>query len=101
MGESHGHAGHGDGRLRTPLLERLYGSEILGLFRQVKTAFDPVGIFNPGVKLGDTLSPLQDLKVGAAAAAIPDDIALALRDIERSGGYARSRMELAEPRPGN
>lgn len=92
---------HGDGRLRTPLLERLYGGEVVHLFQQVKTAFDPVGIFNPGVKLGDSVSPLQDLKVGAAAAAIPDDIALALRDIERSGGYARSRMELAEPRSGN
>jgi len=33
--------------------------------------------------------------VGAAAAAIPDDIALALRDIERAGGYARARLELA------
>ena len=27
--------------------------------------------------------------------AIPDDIALALRDIERTGGYARARLELA------
>jgi uncharacterized membrane protein len=26
---------------------------------------------------------------------IPEDIALALREIERTGGYARSRMDIA------
>lgn len=88
---------HGDGRLRTPLLTRLYGGEILQLFQLTKTAFDPVGIFNPGVKLGDTASPLQQLKVGDAAVPIPADIAQALREIERSGGYARSRVEIAKP----
>ena len=85
---------HGDGRLRAPLLERLYGPEIVALFHGIKTAFDPDGIFNPGVKLGLEDS-LTGLKLGADAAAIPDDIAEALRQIERSGGYARSRSEIA------
>jgi hypothetical protein len=89
---------HGDGRLRAPLLERLYGAEIVALFRRVKTAFDPLGIFNPGVKLADGGSPLQQLKIGDSAAPIPDDIALALREIERTGGYGRSRGEIAEER---
>jgi FAD/FMN-containing dehydrogenase len=88
---------HGDGRLRAPLLERLYGGEIVGLFQLTKTAFDPVGIFNPGVKLGERTPSLQQLKVGDDAAPIPADIAHALREIERSGGYARSRVEIAEP----
>lgn len=90
---------HGDGRLRAPLLEQLYGAEVVHLFRRVKTAFDPVGIFNPGVKLGDGAGSLEQLKVGDAAAAIPDDIALALREIERGGGYARSRVEIAQSGP--
>lgn len=89
---------HGDGRLRAPLLESLYGAEITGLFRRVKTAFDPLGIFNPGVKLADGGSPLQQLKIGNTAAPIPDDIASALREMERTGGYARSRAEIAERR---
>lgn len=89
---------HGDGRLRAPLLERLYGPEIMTLFRGVKGAFDPPGIFNPGVKLPAWDSPLQRLKVGSGAAPIPDDIAQALREIERTGGYARSRMDIARNR---
>jgi FAD/FMN-containing dehydrogenase len=42
---------HGDGRLRAPLLERIWGAEMVGLFHQVKAAFDPEGILNPGVIL--------------------------------------------------
>lgn len=86
---------HGDGRLRAPLLEALYGPDLVELFRRVKTAFDPDGIFNPGVKLATAGAPIADLKLGPDAAPIPDDIALALREIERTGGYARSRLEIA------
>ena len=39
---------HGDGRVRSELLERFYGAEVMELHREVKTAFDPKGIFNPG-----------------------------------------------------
>lgn len=42
---------HGDGRLRAPLLEGVWGSEMVGHFRAVKDAFDPLGILNPGVIL--------------------------------------------------
>ena len=42
---------HGDGRLRAPLLETIWGAEIVGRFRAVKRAFDPLGILNPGVVL--------------------------------------------------
>ena len=87
---------HGDGRLRAPLLAAQYGQEIMDLFGLVKTAFDPDGIFNPGVKLPRGAPPFRDLKVGQDATPIPEDIALALREIERSGGYGRSRVEIAE-----
>lgn len=49
---------HSDGRLRAPYLEDMYGSEIYGLFQEIKDAFDPFNTLNPGVKLGtdkDTL----------------------------------------------
>ena len=39
---------HGDGRVRSELLERFYGPEIMALHREVKEAFDPEGLFNPG-----------------------------------------------------
>jgi FAD/FMN-containing dehydrogenase len=86
---------HGDGRLRANALESVFGPEVLELFHAVKTAFDPAGILNPGIKLPAGESPIARLKVGAAAAVIPEDIAIALRDIERSGSYARARLELA------
>ena len=86
---------HGDGRLRASLLEPLYGGAIMDLFRQVKTAFDPLGILNPGVKLDSSAAPLAGLKVGPDADPLPDDIASGLREIERTGGYALSRLALA------
>ena len=42
---------HGDGRLRAPFLEALYGATYLEGCRRIKAAFDPKGILNPGVKL--------------------------------------------------
>jgi FAD/FMN-containing dehydrogenase len=86
---------HGDGRLRAELLSQVYGEEILDLFRRVKEAFDPLGILAPGVILPSGQPPISRLKVGTQAAALPDDIALALREIERNAGYGRNRMELA------
>jgi FAD/FMN-containing dehydrogenase len=86
---------HGDGRLRGELLDRVYGPGIVGLFRQLKESFDPAGIFNPGTKVDAPLIPIRDLKVGPDAAAIPEDIATGLREIEVGGGYGRDRMELA------
>ena len=45
----------------------------MALFRGVKTAFDPRGILNPGVKLATGLDPLGALKLGPGAAEIPAD----------------------------
>jgi FAD/FMN-containing dehydrogenase len=87
---------HGDGRLRAGLLERVYGEEIVALFAQVKRAFDPLGILNPGVILPSGEPPVSRLKVGRQAVALPDDIASALRRIEQRGGYAQNRLELAD-----
>ena len=89
---------HGDGRLRAGLLGRIYGEEVVALFRRLKQFFDPLGILAPGVILPAGEPAIGRLKVGADAAALPDDIARALREIERGGGYARSRLELADAR---
>jgi FAD/FMN-containing dehydrogenase len=86
---------HGDGRLRSALLQRLYGDEILGLFRRLKLAFDPLGVLAPGVILPSGEPAITRLKVGGQAVPIPDDIARALREIERGAGYGRCRLELA------
>ena len=87
---------HGDGRLRAGLIERLYGTEIVKLFRMVKAAFDPSGIFNPGVVLPERWAPLDRLKTGARRAELPADIESGLRNVERSAGYGRSRLTLAD-----
>jgi len=39
---------HGDGRARSPLLERMYGPVLMRAFRELKAAFDPGNRMNPG-----------------------------------------------------
>ncbi|MBF8287692.1 MAG: FAD linked oxidase domain protein, partial [Candidatus Rokubacteria bacterium] len=39
---------HGDGRARSPFLERVYGPAVFQAFREFKSAFDPKGLMNPG-----------------------------------------------------
>jgi len=39
---------HGDGRLRAEFIELMFGKNIYGLLKDVKYAFDPRNIFNPG-----------------------------------------------------
>lgn len=103
---------HGDGRLRAGLVERLYGREIVEMFRAVKHAFDPGLLLNPGIILPEPREPrgeppvvgpesreehpVSRLKVGAAAAELPADIAAALREIEQRGNWNTDRMEIAD-----
>src|SRR2546425_250362 len=87
---------HGDGRLRAGLLERVYGPEVVAEFRRVKRAYDPLEILNPGDILpAADWQPLVDLKVGAAATPIPDDIAARLRELERTASWATPKTSLA------
>jgi FAD/FMN-containing dehydrogenase len=41
---------HNDGLVRGPWLEKMYGKDVLDIFKQVKTIFDPQNIFNPHKK---------------------------------------------------
>lgn len=43
---------HNDGLLRTSYLPKMFTSEIIGLFQKTKNIFDPLGIMNPGKKVG-------------------------------------------------
>lgn len=52
---------HGDGRLRGPYMQQMYGVEIYELFDKVKKIFDPHNTLNPGVKIDvsvDSVKPL-------------------------------------------
>ena len=43
------HSGeHGDGIVRSEFHEQMFGSRIVAAFEEVKTAFDPAGLLNPG-----------------------------------------------------
>jgi FAD/FMN-containing dehydrogenase/Fe-S oxidoreductase len=39
---------HGDGRARSPFLERVFGPTMMQAFRETKAAFDPRNLMNPG-----------------------------------------------------
>lgn len=41
---------HNDGMIRGPWLEKMYGSEMLAIFKRIKEIFDPNNIFNPHKK---------------------------------------------------
>ena len=45
---------HGDGRVRAEFVPKYFGEELYALFKQVKEAFDPRAVLNPGVKISNT-----------------------------------------------
>jgi FAD/FMN-containing dehydrogenase/Fe-S oxidoreductase len=54
---------HGDGRVRSPFLERFFGPQVYNALRQVKQLFDPSALMNPGVII-DANPMDQDLRYG-------------------------------------
>ena len=86
---------HGDGRLRTPLLDRVWFEEALARFALVKRCFDPREVFNPGVKVPTTSErALDQIKYDPSLAPLPGDAAAALALVERERAYGRARLEL-------
>jgi FAD/FMN-containing dehydrogenase len=47
---------HNDGLIRSPFISRMYGSDIMQLFKQTKVIFDPLNLFNPGKKIGSSIA---------------------------------------------
>ena len=88
---------HGDGRLRAPLLERMWGAETVARFTAVKRAFDPAGILNPGAKIAAPgARPFDDVKYDPALPPLPEPARSALVRVERERAYARSRLALLD-----
>ena len=88
---------HGDGRLRTPLLERVWSDAARERFALVKRSFDPAGIFNPGVKVAKRGErALSEIKYDPSLAPLPAPARAALARVERERAYARSRLDLLD-----
>lgn len=58
---------HGDGLVRAPFQEKMFGPVLYQAFREIKHAFDPHGLFNPG-KIVDAPPLEANLRFGAAYA---------------------------------
>jgi Fe-S oxidoreductase len=54
---------HGDGLVRSPFMERMFGSPLYEAFRRIKRTFDPDGILNPG-KIVDAPPLAANLRYG-------------------------------------
>jgi FAD/FMN-containing dehydrogenase len=86
---------HGDGRLRTPLLDRVWSREEVDCFALVKRAFDPRNILNPGVKVPVAGQKAIDLvKYDPKLDSLPAGARRALDVVERERAYARFRLDL-------
>jgi FAD/FMN-containing dehydrogenase len=86
---------HGDGRLRAPLLSRVWSSETLARFAAVKRAFDPQGLLNPGAKIAIAGERAVDrVKYDPSLPALPGHARQVLARVERERAYSRSRLEL-------
>jgi FAD/FMN-containing dehydrogenase len=88
---------HGDGRLRTPLLDRVWPPAALDAFRAIKNAFDPEGILNPGVKVAlANQRALGAIKYDPSLPELSTKARRALDDVDRRRGYADSRLDLLD-----
>ena len=77
---------HGDGIVRGVWTEKMFGPEIYQAFRDLKTAFDPQGIMNPG-KIIDCPPMRENLRYGGdyQAASLPTRLDFSL-DANYAGG---------------
>jgi Fe-S oxidoreductase len=56
---------HGDGLVRSPFMEKMFGPVLYNAFREIKQTFDPHNIFNPG-KIVDAPPLTANLRYGPA-----------------------------------
>ena len=88
---------HGDGRLRAPLLPRVWSAEALARFAAVKRAFDPDEILNPGAKVALAgARPFDAVKYDPSLPPLPEPARVALSRVERERAYSQSRLALLD-----
>jgi len=86
---------HGDGRIRTPLLSRVWHKDAVRAFGLVKKAFDPRNIFNPGVKVPlPDQKAINDIKYDPDLAPLPEEARVALDNLVEDRAYNRFRLSL-------
>ena len=86
---------HGDGRIRTPLLDRVWHKDAICAFALVKKAFDPTNIFNPGVKVPlPEQKAITDIKYDPLLPPLPERARKALDDLVKARAYDRFRLSL-------
>ena len=86
---------HGDGRLRTPFMRRMWANDATVLFDLVKRCFDPRGIFNPGVKVATPGQvAVTDIKYDPALAPLTPAARSALDHVADTRAYASFRLDL-------
>ncbi len=91
---------HGDGLIRAPFQEKMFGSALYQAFKEIKQTFDPHGIFNPG-KIVDAPKLTSNLRFGATYKT-PDlktannfsDFGGLARAAEQCGGVGNCRKNL-------
>src|SRR3954470_2386683 len=77
---------HGDGLVRGPFTEKMFGTALYEAFKEVKRTFDPAGLFNPGKIVGSP--PMTaNLRYGAGYRT-PDPITMF--DYTEHGGMGRA-----------
>ncbi len=103
----HGYGGslsseHGDGRARSWINEKFFGTELYGLYRRVKQAFDPHNLFNPG-NIVDAGDMKKNLRFGAAYTTLEFKTAVDFSDelgfhraVEMCNGAAVCRKRTAD-----
>ena len=77
---------HGDGLVRSMWNEKVFGPRLYNAFRDVKRAFDPTGIMNPG-KIVDSQRIVENLRYGASYRTLNLDTKLSF---DSEGGFNRA-----------
>ena len=79
---------HGDGLARTEFNPKMYGEELWGAFQELKTAFDPDWLMNPGKVVYTDEDPTdmrEDLRYGADYSSLEPQTTL---DFSEEGGFS-------------
>jgi FAD/FMN-containing dehydrogenase/Fe-S oxidoreductase len=77
---------HGDGLVRSPFQQKMYGPVLYNAFRELKQVFDPQNLLNPG-KIVDAPPLTSNLRYGAAY--VTPDIPTTF-DFSADGGMTRA-----------